>query len=209
MVMKKVQCGHLCLHHSSQVALLIDGENGPASSAEAVMVRASEWGDVTLRRVYGDWSSPQMRSWREVVTHHGMRAVHQHLPKKNAADIALAVDAVDLFHQGFRRFCLVSGDSDYVPLVLWLMEHGCLVAVIGPKDVSRALQQACSVFVSSEQLRSPDRKDTSSAQEAKNTVSTRGRASPANQQTRSRQRGRKKRVRRPSPPLFPPTEEKP
>lgn len=190
--------------HFSQVALLIDGENGPASAAAAILVRASEWGEVALRRVYGDWSSPQMRSWREVVTQHGMRAVHQHLPKKNAADIALTVDAIDLFHQGFRRFCLVSGDSDYVPLVLWLMEHGCLVAVVGQKDVPLALRRACSVFVPSEQL-NPPMKSSTLMPEASPVVSTQG---TPREPTR-RQRGRKKRARFPSPSVFPETEGKP
>lgn len=199
--MKRENCCHLHPPHLSQVALLIDGENGPASAAPAILVRASAWGEVTLRRVYGDWSSSQMRSWREMVTQHGMRAVHQHLPKKNAADIALTADAVDLFYQGFRRFCLVSGDSDYVPLVLWLMEHGCLVAVIGQKDAPLALQRACSVFVSSERL-FPTTTITNSVsmQEENGTASFKKAASPSNQQTRTRQRqrGRKKHSRLPS-----------
>ena len=203
------QCYQLLPPHFSQVALLIDGENGPASAAGAILVRASEWGEVTLRRVYGDWSSPQMRSWRDVVVQHGMRAMHQHLPKKNAADIALTADAVDLFYQGFRRFCLVSGDSDYVPLVLWLVEHGCLVAIIGQKDAPLALQRACSVFVSSEQLCPTTMKDRTSTLEEKGTSATRGATPPANPQTRNRQRGRKKRSRLPFPTNVPKMEDKP
>ncbi len=193
------------LPYFSQVALLIDGENGSASAAAAILVRASEWGKVTLRRVYGDWSSSQMHPWRETVTQLGMRAVHQHLPKKNAADIALTVDAMDLFHQGFRRFCLVSSDSDYVPLVLWLMEHGCLVAIIAQNHVPLALQRACSVFVSLEQLGPAG---SFSTQEGSGTASAQGSPMPTNRQRRPHRRSRKKRVRSSSSPVLPQTENK-
>jgi hypothetical protein len=187
--------------HGSSVALLIDGENGSASMAGAMLSRAGEWGEVVVRRVYGDWSSPQMRPWRGVVTQYGMRAVHQHLPKKNAADIALTADAVDLFYQGFRQFCLSSGDSDFVPLVLWLREHHCLVIVMSRKDGPQALQQACSVFVSSEQL-CPTPHECSASQEA--ALQTENGASAA-QQRRPRQRTRRKQKRSQLPParLFP------
>jgi uncharacterized LabA/DUF88 family protein len=142
--------------HPSHVALLIDGENGPASIAAPILTTAGKWGEVTIRRVYGDWTSSQMHPWKETITRYGMRAVHQHLPRKNAADIALTIDAVDLFHQGLRRFCVVSGDSDYVPLVLWLVEHGCLVVVIGQPGTPLALQRACSVFLFTDQINSPE-----------------------------------------------------
>jgi hypothetical protein len=178
----------------SSVALLIDGENGSASRARAILIRTEEWGEAVVRRVYGDWSSPQMRPWRDMVTQLGMRAVHQHLPKKNAADIALTADAVDLFYQGFRRFCLVSGDSDYVPLVLWLMEHRCLVVVISQNDAPVMLQRACSVFVSTDQL-SPDTMTSAPAMQQKNdTLAPQKPASPTIQQKRVRPRGRKKRT---------------
>jgi uncharacterized protein (TIGR00288 family) len=138
-----------------RMALLIDGENIAASDAVYVLAEAGKWGTVLLSRVYGDWSAAQMQPWQEVVTHYGMRAVHQHGARKNAADIALAIEAVELFHQGIRSFCLVSGDSDYRPLVLWLVEHGCQVVVIGHPDTPRALQRACSIFVSTNQIRPP------------------------------------------------------
>lgn len=186
--------------YGSAVALLIDGENGSASMAGAMLSRAEEWGEVVVRRVYGDWSSPQMRPWRDVVTQFGMRAVHQHLPKKNAADIALTADAVDLFHQGFRQFCLSSGDSDFVPLVLWLREHHCLVIVMSRKNAPQALQQACSVFVSTDQLSPGTMANAGVVQQENGLPAPPKTASLSTQQTRARQRGRKKRARLPSSP---------
>jgi uncharacterized LabA/DUF88 family protein len=137
------------------MALLIDGENIAASDAVYVLAEAGKWGTVLLSRVYGDWSAAQMQPWQEMVTHYGMRAVHQHGARKNAADIALAIEAVELFHQGIRSFCLVSGDSDYRPLALWLVERCCQVVVIGHPDTPRALQRACTAFVSTNQIRPP------------------------------------------------------
>jgi hypothetical protein len=139
----------------NRIALLIDGENIAASDTVYVLAEARKWGEVKLSRVYGDWSSTQMQPWQEMISHYGMRAVHQHGGRKNTADIALAIEAVELFHQGIRRYCIVSGDSDYRPLVLWLVEHGCLVVVIGHSDTPLALQRACSTFVSTDQLRFP------------------------------------------------------
>lgn len=184
----------------SSVALLIDGENVSASMAGVMLSRAEEWGKVVVRRVYGDWSSSQMRPWRDVVTHLGMRAVHQHLPKKNAADIALTADAVDLFYQGFRRFCLVSGDGDYVPLVLWLREHRCLIAVISQNNAPLALQRASSVFVSTDQL-SPGTMTNAGGVQQDNGPPVPPKTAPlSTRQTRVRQRGRRKRARLPSSP---------
>ena len=183
--------------HHIPVALLIDGENGSASLAGAMLSRAEEWGEVVVRRVYGDWASSQMRPWRDVVTQFGMRAVHQHLPKKNAADIALTTDAVDLFYQGFRHFCLSSGDSDFVPLVLWLREHHCQVVVMSRKDAPQALQQACSVFVSPEQLCPTPLPDGFSAQQ-EDSLQT----DSATKQRRPRPRRRRKQKRSPPSPAL-------
>jgi hypothetical protein len=143
------------MKRDDRMALLLDGKNIAASDAVYVLAEARKWGVVKLSRVYGDWSSAQMQPWQEMVSHYGMRAVHQHGARKNAADIALAIEAVELFHQGICRYCLVSGDSDYRLLVLWLVERGCLVVVIGHPDTPLTLQRACSIFVSTDQLRLP------------------------------------------------------
>ena len=178
------------------VALLIDGENVPARIAASVLAEASRWGEVVVRRIYGDWASPHMNTWREKVTEHGMRACHQHLPKKNAADIALTVDAVHLFYQGVRCFCLCSGDSDYVPLVLWLREQRCMVVVIGQRHAPLALQRSSSTFVPSDVLLPADESDVV-MQEA-STSSLEQKTLPK-RQPRSRRGGEKRRDRLPSP----------
>ena len=179
---------------ASPVALLIDGEKSPARLAGAMLSQAATWGDVLIRRVYGDWSSPQMRSWSAPLSHYGMRAMTCHHPKKNAADIALTVDAVALYHQGFQQFCLCSGDSDYVPLVLWLREHGCIVVVIGQRHAPLALQRSCSTGVSADALIPAG--DDPTIQEA--SAFHPEQETPSKQQTQARRRGEKRRGRLPS-----------
>lgn len=136
------------------VALLVDGENIAADFAVHLLAHAGKFGGVSICRVYGNWAAPTMQRWQEMTTHYGMIPKHQHLPVagKNGTDIALVVDAMDLLHSGIRRFCLASGDSDYTPLVRHLVEQGCVVVVIGRPGTAPTLQQACTMFVSTEQL---------------------------------------------------------
>lgn len=182
------------------VALLIDGENIPARVTPAMLAEAETRGEVMIRRIYGDWASPQMHAWREMVPLYGMRAMHQHLPRKNAVDIALTVDAMALFSQGIRCFCLGTGDSDYVPLVLWLREQGCLVVVISQRHAALALQRSCSVFVSAEELGPPIQSNEAGQQE-NHTSQTKGNNAPK-QPGRKRPGRRTKRSRLPSPTLL-------
>lgn len=155
-----------CESRVAAVALLVDGENIAAEFAVHLLAHAGKFGGVSYCRVYGNWAAPTMQRWQEIATYYGMVPEHQTLPVagKNATDIALVVDAMDIFHSGVRRFCLASGDSDYTPLVRRLVEQGCVVVVIGRPDTPLILQQACTVFISTEQLQP---------------VATRGKVAPA------------------------------
>ncbi len=139
------------------VALLIDGENFPPGLAGAALAEAAKHGPVHVRRVYANWAVASQR-WIEPVARHNIRAIH-HQPavaRKNAIDIALVVDAMDLLHAGaFGCFCLVASDSDYTPLVARLCAAGRTVVVIGKANTPQALVQACSLFVPLEQLGAP------------------------------------------------------
>ncbi len=142
----------------SSLALLIDGENISAEFAVYILAEAGKFGCITIRRVYGNWALPTMQRWQEMITHYGMTPIQHQLPTvgKNAADIALTVDAIELFHNnGIKRFCLVSSDSDYTPLVRRLREYGCFVLGIGKEETLSSLKHACTVFVATDQLLPP------------------------------------------------------
>jgi hypothetical protein len=134
------------------VALLIDGENVAIPDLIAhVLVEAGSMGGVTVRQVYGNWAAPSMQSWKKYLTHYALEQMGNR-PGHNATDIALVIGAMDLFYSGIKHFCLVAGDSDYVPLVSRLRQGGCMVLVIGPAAVSKSLKEVSSRFLSTDQL---------------------------------------------------------
>lgn len=140
------------------VALLIDGENCSPEVAAAVLAKAGEFGRVQVRRVYANWALASNRAWMEPVARYDIRPIH-HEPTatgKNATDILLAVDAVELLYtSGITCFCLVASDSDYTPLVARLRAAERTVVVIGRAKTLPSLVQASSVFVSLEDLAGP------------------------------------------------------
>ena len=139
------------------IALLIDGENVSSEYAVYMLVAAGKFGGVTVRRVYGNWAQPGMKHWQGIATHYNILTVHYQppIPGKNATDIKLVVDAMELWHSGMRRFCLVSSDSDYTPLVQRLNELRCFVLGIGKAEPPKMLKQACTVFLPLEHLLPP------------------------------------------------------
>jgi len=151
-------------HHSTQVstttisteavALLIDGENVTAAdNIPYILVEAGKMGGVNVRRVYGNWAEPSMSDWKRhlVPNSYDLEAIGNNLTLKtgkNGTDIALVVDAMDLLYEGYRYFCLVTGDSDYLALVQRLRREGCEVLGIGGPNTSPALKDICSRFLS-------------------------------------------------------------
>lgn len=139
-----------------RLALLIDAEN----ITEAGLVRRlldllGRHGEVRIRRAYGDWSGERLRRWREALVQHAIQAV-QVFPAavgKNAADIALVVEAMDLLHGGgVDGFCLLASDSDYTRLVMRLREADRYVIVAGRDSTPLALRAAADLFVAVEPL---------------------------------------------------------
>src|SRR5215469_10720020 len=138
------------------VALLIDGENVIAPDLIAhILAEAGKMGGVVIRQVYGNWTAPSMQPWKEMLTHYALetKGMVQANSGRNATDIALVIGAMDLLYRGVRHFCLVAGDSDYVPLVLRLRQDGCTILGIGMPNASQALREACNKFLTIEQLK--------------------------------------------------------
>ncbi|MDX2137853.1 MAG: NYN domain-containing protein [Chloroflexota bacterium] len=147
-----------------QLALLIDGDNAQAALLPQMLSEVSKYGTATIRRVYGDWSQPNMSCWHEVVHTYALVTVQQprNTPGKNATDFALVIDAMDILHMsGMDGFCIVSSDSDYTRLALRLRESNLFVMGIGRSGPSPSFVNACEVFVKTETLQAGT--DTSSA----------------------------------------------
>jgi uncharacterized LabA/DUF88 family protein len=140
------------LAHVPAVALLIDGENVVAPDLIAhILVEAGKMGGVTTRHIYGNWSVPSMQPWKKHLAHYGLELIGNR-SGQNATDIALVIGAMDLFYRGIKHFCLVAGDSDYVPLVQRLRQDGCTILIIGTPTMSKALKEASTLFVSTDRL---------------------------------------------------------
>ena len=149
------------------MAMLIDGDNAQPSLIEHVLAETAKYGVVTTRRIYGDWTTPQMSSWKESLQSHAVQPMQQFrfTTGKNATDSALIIDAMDLLHAGtVRGFCIVSSDSDYTRLATRIREAGLFVMGVGRTDTPKAFVNACEVFVYTENL-APRKKRSKKAAE--------------------------------------------
>jgi hypothetical protein len=133
-----------------KIAILIDGDNAQANLLPQMLVEAGRYGLVTVRRIYGDWTTSSMNSWKDVLNFHAVQPVQQfrYTVGKNATDSAMIIDAMDLLHSGVvDGFCLVSSDSDYTRLATRIRETGVFVMGIGEKKTPKTFVNACDVFV--------------------------------------------------------------
>jgi hypothetical protein len=138
-----------------KIAVLIDGDNAQSSLLPQMLVEAGRHGQVTVRRIYGDWTTSNMNSWKETLNFHAFQPIQQfrYTVGKNATDSAMIIDAMDLLHSGVvDGFCLVSSDSDYTRLATRIREAGVFVMGIGEKKTPKAFVNACDLFVYTENL---------------------------------------------------------
>ncbi len=135
--------------HRPKLAVLIDAENTCAAQAPQAMAHAAEFGHLTDRRAYGDWTTTQLAPWKKQLTPLAIRPHQQfrYVRGKNTSDAALIMDAMALLHAGrVDGICIVSSDSDYIGLALRLRAEGLAVYGIGTRQTLREFVQACDGF---------------------------------------------------------------
>lgn len=135
--------------------MLIDGDNAQPSLIKEMLAEVSKYGRTTLRKIYGDWTTPQMNSWKESLQENAIQPVQQfrYTVGKNATDSALIIDAMDILHSGVvDGFCLVSSDSDFTRLATRVREKGVFVMGIGQRKTPKSFTNACDLFVFTENL---------------------------------------------------------
>jgi uncharacterized LabA/DUF88 family protein len=136
-------------------AVLIDADNTSPQIAAGLFEEISKFGEASVRRIYGDFSSSQLRSWADILQKHAIDPYQQfaYTKGKNASDIALVIDAMDLLHsERFDGFCLVSSDSDFTRLASRLREQGADVYGFGTRKTPESFRQACRRFIYTENL---------------------------------------------------------
>jgi len=139
----------------NKIAILIDGDNAQSSLLQEMLVEAGKHGQITVRRIYGDWTTNNMKSWKDTLNYHAFQPIQQfrYTVGKNATDSAMIIDAMDILHSRVvEGFCLVSSDSDYTRLATRIRESGIFVMGIGEKKTPKAFVNACDVFVFTENL---------------------------------------------------------
>lgn len=137
------------------IAVLIDGDNAQAKLIKELLEEVSKYGKATIRRIYGDWTTPQMNSWKEIINHFSINPIQKfaYTTGKNSTDSSLIIDAMDILHsKSVDGFCIVSSDSDYTGLAKRIREEGLFVMGIGRKTTPIAFVNSCEIFTFSENL---------------------------------------------------------
>jgi uncharacterized LabA/DUF88 family protein len=140
---------------SDRLAVLIDADNASSQIADGLFEEIAKIGEASVRRIYGDFAAPRMKGWSSVLSRHAIIPQQQfaYVTGKNASDIALVIDAMDLLHSGrFDGFCLVSSDSDFTRLAARIREQGVDVYGFGEQKTPESFRQACRRFIYTENL---------------------------------------------------------
>ena len=140
---------------SPRLAVLIDADNASAKIADGLFEEIAKIGEASVRRIYGDFSNVRSKGWADILSKHAIIPQQQfaYTTGKNASDITLVIDAMDLLHSGrFDGFCLVSSDSDFTRLAARIREHGVDVFGFGEQKTPESFRQACREFVYTENL---------------------------------------------------------
>ena len=140
---------------SPRLAVLIDADNASAKIVDGLFEEIAKIGEASVRRIYGDFSSARSKAWTDVLARHAIIPQQQfaYTTGKNASDITLVIDAMDLLHSGrFDGFCLVSSDSDFTRLASRIREQGIDVFGFGEQKTPESFRQACRRFIYTENL---------------------------------------------------------
>lgn len=140
---------------TQKLAILIDADNAQPSITENLLAEIAKYGTANVKRIYGDWTQPQLRGWKEILLEHSIQPIQQfgYTRGKNATDSALIIDAMDLLYTNkFDGFCLVSSDSDFTKLAARIREAGLVVYGFGEKKTPDPFVAACDKFIYTEVL---------------------------------------------------------
>jgi len=140
---------------STKLAVLIDADNAQPAVIEGLLAEIAKYGTATVKRIYGDWTGPQLKGWKEQLLTHAIQPIQQfrYTTGKNATDSALIIDAMDLLYSGrLEGFCIVSSDSDFTRLAARVREAGLVVYGFGERKTPAPFVSACDKFIYTEIL---------------------------------------------------------
>ncbi len=138
---------------SDALAILIDADNANPAIVKGLIAEVAKFGRASVRRIYGDWTSDRLKTWKAALLEHSIQPIQQfaYTTGKNATDSALIIDAMDLLYAGnLDGFCIVSSDSDFTRLASRLREAGKAVYGFGEQKTPRPFVAACDRFIYTE-----------------------------------------------------------
>ncbi len=149
---------HPLTDNNAALAVLIDADNASPAIVEGLLTEIAKIGVASVKRIYGDWTTPNLGSWKQTLLEHSIQPIQQfrYTTGKNATDSAMIIDAMDLLYEGhFGGFCLVSSDSDFTRLASRIRESGRRVYGFGEKKTPRPFVAACDRFIYTEVFTQP------------------------------------------------------
>ncbi|MDH5399468.1 MAG: NYN domain-containing protein [Cyclobacteriaceae bacterium] len=156
-----------------KLAVLIDGDNIPSAYVKEMMQEIAKYGNPTIKRIYGDWTKPNLGKWKNMLLENAITPIQQYgyTTGKNATDSAMIIDAMDiLYSEKVNGFCLVSSDSDFTRLATRLREAGMQVFGIGEKKTPEPFIVACDKFIYIEILKNQEGENEAEVTEQKDTA---------------------------------------
>ncbi|QOT76245.1 NYN domain-containing protein [Cupriavidus basilensis] len=148
---------------TATLAVLIDADNAAPAIVEGLLAEVAKYGVAAVKRIYGDWTKPNLAGWKERLLSHSIQPIQQfrYTVGKNATDSAMIIDAMDLLYTGrFDGFCIVSSDSDFTRLASRIREQGLTVYGFGERKTPKPFVTACDKFIFADVLRSDADADT-------------------------------------------------
>ncbi|MEC9358003.1 MAG: NYN domain-containing protein [Pseudomonadota bacterium] len=150
----------------ARLAVLIDADNAQPSLIERLLAEIAKYGLASVKRIYGDWTLPNLRGWKDGLAVHAIQPIQQfrYTVGKNATDSAMIIDAMDLLYTDrFDGFCLISSDSDFTRLASRIREAGLTVYGFGERKTPTAFVSACDKFIYVDVLSAPELDDDEDA----------------------------------------------
>ncbi|RCS31176.1 NYN domain-containing protein [Rhodanobacter denitrificans] len=160
-----------------KLAVLIDADNARPAIVEGLLAEVAKYGTAHVKRIYGDWTKPDLNGWKEVLLRHSIQPIQQfrYTVGKNATDSAMIIDAMDLLYaERFDGFCIVSSDSDFTRLASRIRESGRIVYGFGEKKTPEPFRTACDKFIYTEVLAGTAEAETEAAPKQRSAKELRG-----------------------------------
>ena len=138
------------MNQEMKLAVLIDAENISNKYIDVILSEANNLGNIVYKRIYGNWTTPQMASWKNIILDNAIQPIQQYSNtiRKNSSDSALIIDTMDLLYQSdLDAYCIVSSDSDFTRLASRLRESQKYVLGMGESKTPRSFISACNKFL--------------------------------------------------------------